>query len=168
MVKVKLQKPHCGAAFTFQRVITKGGENGSPPLVKAPVNMAFFTGDCTEEFFVSFPVAGIETAITDHFVMLFRDMPDKTLYELHDRNRFLHILSIFVPAVMEGDRITVIPVNPGRGDNRTAEIAADVFNDGFRVAPAGPGIYVEPFFMLPVTEGLDFFKGRPNSGFQFI
>ena len=38
--------------------------------------MVPFTGYGPVEFFVNLPVAGINTAITDHFIMLFRDMRD--------------------------------------------------------------------------------------------
>ncbi len=54
-------------------------------MVKAPVDMAFFTGYGTVQLLVNLPVAGIDAAVANHFVMLFGDMLDKPPYEFHDR-----------------------------------------------------------------------------------
>lgn len=78
------------------------------------------------EFFVNLPVAGINAAIADHFVMLFGDMLDETLYELHNRKGLFHIDVIFVAVVMEGNKAAIIAVNPGCGDNGAAQIASNV------------------------------------------
>ena len=40
--------------------------------------------------------------------MFFRDVPDETFDEIHNRNRFLYVLIIFVPIVMESDHITIV------------------------------------------------------------
>lgn len=111
---------------------------------------------------------GIKAAIPDHFIMLFGAMPYKTLYEFHNRDSFLHIQFIFVSVIMEGDKVTVIVVNSGRGDDGTAKITANVFYGCFRVAFVWLGIYIEPIFVLPITEGLDLFKGGAESGFHFV
>lgn len=120
------------------------------------------------ELFVNFPVAGIDAAITYHFIMFFRNVSDEPFYEIHNRNGLFHILVIFVPVVMESDRVAVIFVNPGCGDDGTPEIAADIFDGCFWVAFVGLRIYVETFLMLLVTAGLDFFKGRSDHGFHFV
>lgn len=111
---------------------------------------------------------GIKAAIPDHFIMLFWDMPYKTLYEFHNRDGFLHIQFIFVSVVMEGDKVAVIAVNSGSSDDGTAKITANVFYGCFRGAFVGLGIYVEPIFVFPVTAGLNFFKGGAKSGFHFV
>ena len=69
------------------------------------------------KFFINFPVPCINAAVADHFEMFFRDMPDETFYELHNRKRFFGIGIIFVAVVMEGDKAAIIFVNPGRGNN---------------------------------------------------
>lgn len=120
------------------------------------------------ELFVNFPVAGIDTAITDHFIMLFRNMPDEPFYEIHNRNGFFHIFVIFVPVVVESNKIAVIFVNPGCGDYGTPEIAANIFDGCLWVAFVGLCIYVETFFVLLVTAGLDFFKGGSDPGLHFV
>lgn len=120
------------------------------------------------ELFVNFPVAGIDTTITDHFIMLFRNMPDEPFYEIHNRNGFFHVFVIFVPVVVESNKAAVIFVNPGCGDYRTPEIAANIFDGCQGVVVVGLCIYIETFFVLPVTAGLDFFKGGSNHGFHFV
>lgn len=82
------------------------------------------------EFFVDLPVPGINTAVADHFIMLFRDMADQTLDKFHNRNGFFHIFVILMTVVMKCDKIAVIAVNAGSGDDGTTKIAADVFQDG--------------------------------------
>ena len=111
------------------------------------------------EFFVDLPVAGINAAVTNHFVMFFRDVPDEPLYEFHGRNGFFHILVIFVSIVVEGDKVTVIFIDSRGCDYRSAKVTPDVFYDCFWVTFVWFGIYVEAFFVFPVTEGFHLFKG---------
>lgn len=113
-------------------------------------------------------MACVETAVTDHFIVLFRDVPDKTLDELHNGDGFLHILIIFMTVVMKGYGVAVIFVDPGGSDDRTSQITANVFDDGPGVTFIGFGVNIEPFFMLPVTEGFHLFKGETDSGFHFV
>ena len=47
--------------------------------MKGSVKVVLFTGDSPMEIFVDLPVPGINTAVADHFIMLFRDMADQTL-----------------------------------------------------------------------------------------
>lgn len=73
----------------------------------------------------------IQTAIADYFKMFFRDVADETFYEIHNRQSFFHILFIFVTVIVESNGISVIPVNRGSGNYRSAKIAADVFSHYF-------------------------------------
>ena len=119
------------------------------------------------EFLVNLPVAGVNAAIADHFEMFFRDMPDETFYELHNRKRFFDIGIIFVAVVMEGDKAAIIFVNPGGGNNRTSQIAPNVFYGGSGVAFSWLGIDIETVFVFPVTTGLNLFERRADPGFHF-
>ena len=112
------------------------------------------------EFFVNFPVAGIDATITDHFIVFFRNMSDKPLYEFHNRDSFFYILVIFVSVVMEGDKVAVVSVNPGCGDDGTPEIAANIFDGCFGVAFVGLCIYVKTFLMLLITARFSFCRVR--------
>lgn len=59
-------------------------------------------------------------------------------------------------------------VNPGRGDYRSPEIVANISDGCLGVAFVGLCIYVETFFVFPVTAGLDFFKRGSGHGFHFV
>ena len=100
--------------------------------------------------------------------MFFWDVTDETFYEIHDRQSLLHILVVFVTVIVESNGISVIPVNPGCGNNESAKIAADVFGDCFWITKIRFGIDIEAVFVLAVTFRFYFFKGRTNPVFQFI
>ena len=72
----------------------------------------FFTGDGSVQLFVNLTVPGIKTAVSDHLVMLFRDMPDEALYEFHNRNGFFHVFVIFMAVIVESDKLSIIVINP--------------------------------------------------------
>ncbi len=69
------------------------------------------------KFFVNLPMACINAAVADHFEMLFRDMADEVLYEIHNGKSLFNIGIILLAVVMEGDKAAIIFVNPGRGNN---------------------------------------------------
>lgn len=137
-------------------------------MVKTSVNVVFFTGDGSVELLVNRQVSGVNAAITNHFVMLFGDMADEAFDKFHDRNGFFDISIIFVPVVMEGNKVTVVFINPGSGDHGTPQITSDVFYHGFRVAFVWFGIDIETVFVFLVTAGFYLFKGRSDFGFHFI
>lgn len=124
--------------------------------------------DGSVKLFINGPPAGIEAAISDHFIMLFRDMLYKALNKVHNRKSFFHILVIFVSVVMKGYKVTVIVVNSGGGNDRASKITADIFENGLRVTFIRLGINIKAVFMFPVTAGLDRFKGGPEAHFHFI
>lgn len=127
--------------------------------------MVLFTGDGSAKFFINLPMAGINAAITNYFVMFFRDMPDETLDKVHNWNGFFHILVILMPVVMESNKLAVIGVNPGSGDDRPSKIASDVLHDRFWVAFIRFGVDIEAVFVFCVTMSLYFFEGWSNLRF---
>lgn len=95
-------------------------------------------------------------------------MADQTLYKLHDRDGLFHICIILMAVVMEGNEVTIIFVNAGSCDHRTAEIAADILDSSFGVTGIGFGIDIEAVFVFPVAACLHLFKRRADLSFQFI
>ena len=77
-------------------------------MVKTSVNVMLFTGDGAEEFFVGLPVTGVDAAVADHLIMLFRDVLDETLDKFEGRDRFFHIFVVLVAVVVESDRVTIV------------------------------------------------------------
>ena len=122
----------------------------------------FFPGDGPAEFFINLPVSGVKAAVADHFIMLFRDMLDEALYEFHNRNGFFHVFVIFVSVVVESDRVTIVFIDSGGGNNGAPKVASDIFHNCFGITFVWFGIHVETFFVFPVAEGFYFFKGRTD------
>ena len=115
------------------------------------------------KFFIYFAVSGIETVITDHLEMFFRDVPDKAFDKIHDRNGFLNVLVIFVTIVMERDKIARIRIDSGSGNDRATKIATDIFGNSLRVTTVRFGINIEAVFVFKITSGRNFFKRRTNA-----
>ena len=100
--------------------------------------------------------------------MLFWDMSDKAPYELHNRKSLFNISVIFVAVVMEGNKVSIIFVNPGCDSNGTPQTAPNVFYGGFGVTFIWLCIDIETVFVFPVTAGLYLLKRRTGFGFHFI
>lgn len=128
----------------------------------------FFFWDGTAEFPVRGAAACIDAIITDHLEILFGDMPDKPLNELQSGNGLVNKFVVFMPVIVESDRTTIIAVDAGSGDNRAAEVPANVFGDNGRVTEIRFGIDVETIFLATVNRSLDFFEGATDPAVHFI
>lgn len=127
-----------------------------------------FTGYGAVQLFVDIPMACVNVAVADHFVMLFRDMPNEPFYEIHNRDRFFHIYIILMPVIMEGNKVAVIFINPGGRNDRPAKIAADVFNNSFGITFVWLCVNIEAVFVFPVATGFNLFERRTNTGFHVV
>ena len=143
-------------------------KDGSPPFIEGSVEAVLFPGYSPEELFVYGTVPGINAPVTDHFEMFFRDMADETFYELQDRYGLFHIGIIFMAVVMESDVFSVIVINAGSGDDRPAEITADILCHRFRVTFVGFCIDIETMFVVPVAGSFYLFKRGAEPAFHFI
>ena len=120
------------------------------------------------ELFVNLSVPCVNAAITDHFVILFRDMADQAFDEFHNRKCFFHIFVIFMPVVVESDKVAIIFINPGRGDYGSPEIAPDIFYHGVGIAVVWLSVDIEAFLVFPVTACFHLFKRASKLAFHFI
>ena len=75
----------------------------------------------------------IKAIVTDHFKMFLRDMDNEFFDEIPSGNSFGNEFVIFMSVVMKSDEITIIIVNAGRGNNKSAEIATDIVKNRFVV-----------------------------------
>ncbi len=117
---------------------------------------------------VGFSVSGIKPEIPNHFKVFFRDMLNKTLHEIKDRNGFLHILFIFMTIIMEGDEVTIIFIDTFGGDNRTSKISADIFNNGVRFAFSIFSKDIETVFMIRIAGSFYLFERISKMFLEFI
>ena len=116
---------------------------------------------------VSFTVAGIETIVSCHFKMFFRDMLDQKFYKIQRRDSFFNVCIILVSVVMESDEVTIIGINPGSSNHRAAQITGDIFHDGIRVTEIRFCIDIETIFVLIIDGSFDLFKRGADMFFHF-
>ncbi len=75
---------------------------------------------------------GIYPIVAKHFKMFFGDVDNEFLNEVQSRNGFSNSIIVFVSGVMKGYIFAVISINTRCGNNRSAEVSADVFNGDIR------------------------------------
>ena len=100
----------------------------------------------------------INTVVTDHFEMLIGDMNDEPLNKLNSGNCFDNEFVVLMSVVMEGNMRARIRINTGSGNNRSAEIAANVLRDNRRIAVVGFGVDIETFTMILINSRFDFLE----------
>lgn len=100
----------------------------------------------------------INTVVTNHFKMLFRDMPNQSFDKVENGNSFEDELIVFVTIVVKSNKVTVILVDTRSRNNRTAEIMTDVFQNGIRFTLVRFRINIESVFAFSVASGLNPFK----------
>lgn len=120
------------------------------------------------KIFIDFTVSGIKSIVTGHLEILFGDMLDKQLNKVDSRKGFSDKRIIFVFIEMESDIFAIIGINPGKGNDRAAQITADIADNGFWVAKIRFGINIEAVFILTVDFGLGVFEGGADTLLQFI
>lgn len=169
VLKVKFQKKHsCGAFGTFERVVTEGSKQTVAPTVEGQKNVMFFLRDGTAELFVRGAVPGINAIITNHFKIRFRDMTNQSFYELQCRNGFGNKLVIFMPVVVEGDRIAIVFINTGGCNGRASKVSANVLGYDGRIAEVWLCIDIETVFLIAVYRSFDFFEGVSDMLLHFV
>ena len=67
--------------------------------------------DGLPEFFIRFPVPCIESVVTRHLKILFRDMLNEKGNEIHDRNGSFYIRIILVLIIMESHVFPIVRIN---------------------------------------------------------
>lgn len=136
--------------------------------MKTAINTMFIFRDNTEEFCICFSVSGIQSAISNHFKVFFRDMGKESFDEINSGDSFLDVFIIFMTIVMKSNRIPIIAVYSGGCDNGTSKVTTDIFDGCVRIAEVRFGINVETMFMVAVTFGFDLFKRRTDDRFYFV
>ena len=154
--------------WALKRVVPHSEKEMLTPGIEIEENPVPGFGDSFIELIVNLPVPGIKAIVACHLEILFRDMLNEQLNKINGRKRPLNERVVFMPIVMESHRFAIVGINPGKGNDRTAKIAADIFNDGFGVAEIGFGINVKTIFVLMVNVSLYLFKGGTDALFQFI
>lgn len=169
MFKIKLKEEHgFAAAGTFDGIISKRKKYVISPCYHVEIYAFLIFGNNMVKAFISSAVSGIDTIITYHFKVLFRNMSEKSFNEFHDRNFFNDQLFIFMTIVMEGNAVTVVMFNTFGGNDRSAEITANIFDNIGGIAAIVPGKDVKTVNVIFVDIRLDRFKRGTNLRFHCI
>ena len=112
-------------------------------------------------------VPGIKPIVTGHFKIPLRDMLDEEFYEINGRDGLLDKNIVLMPVVVESDIIPVIGVDTGKCNDRAAQVAADIFDDGTRIGKGGLCIDIKAVLIFAVDKSLGLFKGGSDPFFHF-
>ena len=70
--------------------------------------------------------------------------------------------------VVEGDKVTIIFINAGSGDDGTSKITTDILSHNFGVASVRFGVNIKSFFMIFVAGSLNLLERRTDFRLHFI
>ena len=102
----------------------------------------------------------VDAVISNHFEMLIGDMNDEPLNKLNSGNCFDNEFVVLMSVIMEGNMRAGIRINTGGGNNRPAEIAANVLRNSGRVTVIRLSVDVESVAMITVDSRFNFLEGR--------
>lgn len=111
---------------------------------------------------------GVNAIITNHLEMFVGNVNDESFNEVNSRNIFGNQNVIFMSVVMESDGITVIIVYTGSGNNRSAQVSADIFDNVFTFRNCRFGIDIETVGTMFVDIGFGFFERTAEVYFHEI
>lgn len=117
---------------------------------------------------IFFTVSGIETIVTSHFKILFRDMLNQELYKIYGRKRPFYKDIVFVPVIVKCDVAAIIGINTFQGNDGSPETVADIFYHRIRITEIGFGINKKAVFIFAVEKCLGCFERGPNAGLEEI
>lgn len=169
MIVIKFYELHFVAALcTVERVIAERQKDILAPFGKSFHQAVLGFWDSFPKRFIFFAVPGIETVVTCHLKVFFRDMLNQELYKINDRKSSFYKGIVFMMVIMKCDAAAIIGVNPIQGNDGPPEIAADIFNQRICITEVRFGINIKTIFILTVDKSLRFFERRPNAGFEKI
>lgn len=95
--------------------------------------------------------------------MFFWYVNNQPLNEFHGGNAFGNRVIVFMPGVVESNKVSIIFVDTGSSNYRPSEISCDVFDCGLGSTIIGLCPNIESFLMILINMVLDFAKGRVQS-----
>ena len=149
---IQLKKEHFFfAVWTLQRGITYGEQKTIAPGIKIKDYPVFRSMDSLVKLLINLPVSGIKPIVPGHLEILFRDMLNEHFNEINGRKGPLNERVVFMLIVMESYLLPIVGIDLGKCNDRASKIAADIFNNGFRVAETGFYINIKSIFALMVN-----------------
>ena len=111
---------------------------------------------------------GVNTIITDHFKMFVGDMNNQFFNKVGSGNGLNNQGIILMAVVMEGNGMAIIVINTGRGNDRSAQISANILNHIFGISKSRFSIDIETVGTMLIDKSLGFFKGTTDMSFKKI
>lgn len=105
-------------------------------------------------------LSGINTIVSKHFELFFRDMTDKPGNEFHCRNTLGNSFIIFVSGIVESYIFSIVVVDTGRSNHRPPKVSADVFNGNRRSTAVRLGTDIKAIGIILINIIFDFVKRR--------
>ena len=145
---IQLKKEHFFfAVWTLKGVITHGEQKTIAPGIKIKDYPVFRSMDSLVKLLINHPVSGIKSIVPGHLEILFWDMLNEQFKEINGRKSPLNERVVFMLIVMESYRLPIVGIDPGKSNDRASKIAADIFNNGSRVAETGFCINIKSIFV---------------------
>ena len=139
------------AVWALQGVVPHGKKEKLTPGVEIEENPVFGFWDCFMELIVNLPVSGIKPIVPGHLEVFFRYMQNEQLNEINGGKSLFYKGVVFMLIVMESYLLPIVGIDLGKCNDRASKIAADIFNNGFRVAETGFYINIKSIFALMVN-----------------
>lgn len=103
-------------------------------------------------------MSGINAIIANHFKLFFRYMANKPLDKFGSRNGFGYEFVVFMAIIVKDHVSPIIAINPRGCDDRSPQIASNVFEDLIRITVIGFGIHIKAIFTVTIDFSFDLFK----------
>ena len=169
MFMVQLKKEHFFFAVrALQWIIAHSQQKALAPGVEIKKNPVLRFVNCLGKFTVNFTMSCIKTIVSGHLEILFRDMLDKQFDKIYGRKSCFDESIIFMPVIMKSHVIPIVGIDPGKSNDRTPKIAADIFDNGFWITEIWLGVNIKAVFVFAVYFRFGFFERDSNLFFQLI
>lgn len=112
--------------------------------------IVFGATNISGEFFLSI-VFCINAIIADHLKVLVRDMYNQTFDKVDNGNTFRDDFMVLMALIVKCHGISVIVINPGSGNDGSAQVSADIFNGDIRGTQIGVGSDIKTIRMVFVN-----------------
>lgn len=145
MVVVDLQNTHGMTAGTKEGVKAKRECNGIAPAIEGAEDFAFAGVNRIAKVRHLGMGFGINLIIADHFKMLVGNMTDEPLDKVHGGKGFMDKNAVFMTVVMKSDRLAIIGVDAGSGNDGTTEVTADIVGNLVGITDIGFGININTY-----------------------
>lgn len=152
----------------MQRAIAHGKQKAHAPGVGIKDEPVFWLMGCLMQLAANLTVPGIKAMVPCHLGMFSRNVLDKQFNKINRRKGSSDERIVFMSVVMEGHVIPIVRTKPGKGGNRPAKVAADIFDNRLRASEIGLCVNIKAIFVFTVYFWFCYFKRRTYAFLKFV